>query len=115
MEDTTSSVNRLDKSFVKDLNESNRPRDPFMNQFRLMDTSGAPIINSKLERFQHPLVQKKFLGDVVKDISDSDPSVVDLDTAITNEAYLQQAIANRVARENQLSSSGIQLADQIKK
>jgi len=47
------------------------------------------------------------------DQSDVDKGAVDLDTAARNTQFLQMGIQNRVAKENQLSDQGIQLAQQI--
>ena len=104
----------LNPGFVKLLNEANRARDdPHLSQFRLMD-NGAPIVGGELTEFPQSInTQKLYLNDVLSDTSDSVKGAVDLDTAERNVEFLQVGVQNRVAKENQLSDQGIQLAQQI--
>jgi len=100
--------------FKKALDDANRPEsDVHVNQFRLMD-DGSPIVGAKLDEFPTTInTQKKYLDQVLSDRSDVDKGAVDLDTAARNTDFLQVGIKNRVAKENQLSDQGIQLAQQI--
>ena len=101
-------------SFKKALDDANRPEsDVHVNAFRLMD-DGSPIVGATLDEFPSSIItQKKYLDQVLADQSDVDKGAVDLDTAARNTQFLQMGIQNRVAKENQLSDQGIQLAQQI--
>jgi len=104
----------IGEKFKKDLDEANRfHSDAHVDQFRLMD-DGSPVVGAKLDEFPKTIIkQKLFLDEVLTDISDVDRMAVDLDKSARNVKFLQVGVKNRVAKENQLSDQGIQLAQQI--
>jgi len=104
---------QISPGFKKALDDANRPEsDVFLNEFRLMD-DGSPIVCSSMTEFPENLKKRLYLDQVLSDQSDVDKGAVDLDTAARNTEFLQVGIKNRVAKENQLSDQGIQLAQQI--
>lgn len=109
-------VGSIGDNFKKQLNDANRLKsDVNVDQFRLMD-DGSPIVGSQLDEFPKTInTQKNFLDYVLADASDSNPNIVDLDTAYRNTKFLQESIKNQVAKESLLGEQGIQLAQRLGK